>query len=293
MIKKLLFAGALALAFNSMNAQSVIFQDSFETYTDFAISNFGQWTQVDVDGGTTWAITDLEFDNMGYVGAGIIFNNSNATGSAVSNNMNARTGQKALAFFASGANGTEFPNDDWTISPKISLAGAAGSKVELYARGNQVYGPDQFNIAVSSTTNVADFVKVNATPIVPPSSGYTKYEFDLSAYDGQDVYIAINCVTNDGLYLFIDDFKVTAATLAVSDVNKKAVSIYPNPATEVLNLNVDSKINSADIYDLAGKLVKSASVADNKVNVKDLQNGTYVLKVNTEAGSTSHKFIKK
>lgn len=294
MIKKLLFAGALALVFNSMNAQTVIFQDSFETYTDFAIDNFGQWTQEDLDGGTTWSITGVEFENMGYVGAGIIFNNTVTTGDDVSDNMNAKTGQKALAFFASGANSTTYPNDDWTISPKISLAGAAGSKVELYARGNQEYGPDQFNIAVSSTTNVADFTIINATPVVPTSTGYTKYEFDLSAYDGQDVYVAINCVTDDGLYLLIDDFKVTATTLAVSDVNKKSVSIYPNPTTEVLNVNVNAKVNSADIYDLSGKLVRNVTVAsDNKVNVKDLRNGTYVLKVNTEAGSTSHKFIKK
>jgi hypothetical protein len=59
MIKKLLFAGALALAFNSVNAQSVIFEDSFETYTDFAIANVGSWTLRDVDLKTTPVFREL------------------------------------------------------------------------------------------------------------------------------------------------------------------------------------------------------------------------------------------
>ena len=34
---------------NTLKAQTVIFEDSFETYTDFAIANVGNWTLTDVD----------------------------------------------------------------------------------------------------------------------------------------------------------------------------------------------------------------------------------------------------
>ena len=123
------------------------------------------------------------------------------------------------------------------------------------------------------------------------------HTLDLSSFVGQQqIYVAFrhfDCTDQD--FISVDDVTVTASSLmAVSDVNKKSVSTYPNPSTEVLNLNVNSKVSSADIYDLSGKLVRNVTVSsDNKVNVKDLRNGTYVLKVNTEAGSTSHKFIKK
>lgn len=51
-MKKILFslctAGILFSA-NTVKAQTVIFEDSFETYTDFAIANVGNWTLTDVD----------------------------------------------------------------------------------------------------------------------------------------------------------------------------------------------------------------------------------------------------
>jgi hypothetical protein len=295
MIKKLLFAGVLALAFNSVNAQSVIFEDSFETYTDFAYTNgtIGNWTVRDLDLKNSYTINLSTFPNQAIPKAFIVFNKQGITPTVpVSAQFDANTGDKVMACF----NATSSPwNNDWLISPKMKL-GATGNVVSFWAKPiNELYGEEKFNVLVSTTdTNVASFTKVNTTLVVTePVVEYSEYTFNLDAYAGKDVYIAIQCVSDDQFALLVDDFKVTATTLAVSDVSKNSVSIYPNPATEVLNLNVDSKINSADIYDLAGKLVKSASVADNKVNVKDLQNGTYVLKVNTEAGSTSHKFIKK
>lgn len=79
--------------------------------------------------------------------------------------------------------------------------------------------------------------------------------------------------------------------MAVSDVNKKSVSVYPNPTTDYLTFS--QKVNSAEVYDMAGKLVSSPAVVDSKIDVKSLQNGTYVLKINTEAGPITQKFIKK
>ena len=224
-MKKFLLSCSLALGIGA-SAQTTVFFDDFESYPNFTITNFGDWTQTDLDGGTTWALQDVTFPNQGYVGAGIIFNNTLATGTAVSATMNAYSGQKGLYFFASGANSTTYPNNDWTISPKISLTGLSGTnKLELYAKGLQhpSYGPDQFNIAVSTTdTNVSSFTKLNSTPVLPSSTAWTKYEFDLSAYSGQEIYIAINCVTNDGLYLLIDDFKV---------INTPPATVAPDCAT--------------------------------------------------------------
>ena len=44
-----LFATAALCATDVMKAQTVLFEDSFETYTDFAIANVGNWTLTDVD----------------------------------------------------------------------------------------------------------------------------------------------------------------------------------------------------------------------------------------------------
>lgn len=44
------------------SAKSVIFEDSFEGYTDFAITNVGDWTLTDVDKKTT-AFQGIDFPN--------------------------------------------------------------------------------------------------------------------------------------------------------------------------------------------------------------------------------------
>lgn len=296
MIKELLFTGALALAFNSMNAQTVIFEDSFETYTDFAIANVGNWTLRDVDLKTTYGFQGITFPNSGVAKSFQVFN-ANTTVPPLdptdTSDWTARTGDKSMVCFAAAT--TSPLNNDWLISPQITLA-SSGNTVSFWAKSCDAdYGLEKFRVYVSTTgTAVANFTAISNVITTPDDITWYQYTYNLDAYAGQNVYIAIQCTSADQFGFAVDDFKVVGNVLAVSDVDKKAVSIYPNPTTEVLNLNVNAKVNSADIYDLSGKLVRNVTVSsDNKVNVKDLRNGTYVLKVNTEAGSTSHKFIKK
>ncbi|MFV0199055.1 choice-of-anchor J domain-containing protein [Empedobacter falsenii] len=274
---------------------NVIFYDGFEAYDDFVFEDFGDWKQVDLDGGQTWAIEDTTFDNQNYVGAGIIFNNS----AAENGTLPTYKGNKGLYFFASGANGTAYPNDDWSITPKISLDKVKDAKLELYAQGNQIYGPDQFNIGVSTTPNVEDFVFLNSTEIVPPGLTWTKYEFDLSAYEGKEIYLAINCTTDDGLVLMIDEFKVTGTKENLglsSDLSKSKVALYPNPVTNSFELKLDQNYNTSKvkvtIADMTGRKVKSFANAAS-YNVSDLSAGIYVVTVSDGAHTFTQKLIKK
>ena len=80
----------------------------------------------------------------------------------------------------------------------------------------------------------------------------------------------------------------------VSDVEnivaKGEISIYPNPATDVITVTNEG-VNSVAVYSVAGSLV--ASSKSNVVNVANLVKGIYVVKANTEAGVISGQIIKK
>jgi hypothetical protein len=69
--------------------------------------------------------------------------------------------------------------------------------------------------------------------------------------------------------------------------------LYPNPATDVLEINLGSISNTPIIiYDLKGSVVKSISANNKKVmsiDIQDLSNGTYVIK----CGTQHKKFIKQ
>ncbi len=295
-MKRVLLSLAVLAGITTMNAQVTVFTDSFEDYEDFTIENFGAWIQHDVDGGTTWGITELgDFPNVNYVGAGMIFNAS-AIG-ADEDQYGGTTGDKALVFFASGASGSSPQNDDWTVSPLISLADVSNAKLSLNAKAlTTQYGPDQFEIAVSYIgTDVADFDVISS--VIAPLEGYTNYEFDLSEYDGQDIYIAIHCTTNDGLLLLIDDFLVTGdTTVGVSDFNIANASVYPNPVVDTFNLDLSSKFDannvSVTITDMLGKTVMTFNAASS-YNISSLSKGVYMINITDGNYNATQKIVKK
>ena len=47
------------------NAQTTVFEDSFEAYPNFAIANVGNWTLIDVDMNMTYGYPGISFPNMG------------------------------------------------------------------------------------------------------------------------------------------------------------------------------------------------------------------------------------
>ena len=81
--------------------------------------------------------------------------------------------------------------------------------------------------------------------------------------------------------------------LATSNADElKDLSIYPNPATDFVNiLNVRHQIEKVLIFDLSGKQMLSDS--KQKINVSRLPSGVYMLSVKTEAGIRNFKFIKQ
>lgn len=75
-------------------------------------------------------------------------------------------------------------------------------------------------------------------------------------------------------------------SLPLAGINEYAsatqVNIYPNPAQNQIKIDVDAnKVASVQVFDIAGRLVKSFSVtADNTVvNTSDLANGQYSFRV--------------
>lgn len=94
---------------------------------------------------------------------------------------------------------------------------------------------------------------------------------------------------------YIDNIKVyNQALLSVAEkaMNKKAVEIYPNPSSDFIKIRSSGKLKSVEIYDAAGKKVQ-AGLENNRVDIKNLSPGTYLINIRDENGNFSEKFIKK
>ena len=93
----------------------------------------------------------------------------------------------------------------------------------------------------------------------------------------------------------VEDYTLNLTSLAVSNVNKAQVKVYPNPVVDVLNIEADSKVSTVQVFDLTGKVVSSHALnaVKNQVNLSKLTPGVYVVTIQTEKGIQSVKIVKK
>ena len=75
----------------------------------------------------------------------------------------------------------------------------------------------------------------------------------------------------------------------------RTVSLYPNPAQEVLHIQSDGpNLQKVELWDVLGRLVLSNSPTATReilLNIKSLTKGSYVVKIETEAGLQIQKLI--
>jgi len=67
--------------------------------------------------------------------------------------------------------------------------------------------------------------------------------------------------------------------LGVTELEKDNVKIYPNPTADFVHikLNSKSKIEDAQIYDLSGKLIIQANLESEKLDLRSLPQGVYMI----------------
>ncbi len=178
------------------------FFDGFEHYPSFALS-FSPWTLIDGDGSPTYGIQDVDFPNSGYTGSFIIFNPA-YTDPPLTGIWEPRSGDKYAACFAA----RDVPNDDWLISPKIQLG--ENSTLTIWVKSvTDEYGLERFNIGISNTGNsIEDFSIISESPYEEAPVEWTMFEYNIQDYDNQEVYIAINCVSDDAFVFMVDDIIV-------------------------------------------------------------------------------------
>ena len=281
----------------------IIWKDDFECYDPYAISDIGDWLIYDYDGGTTWGANDVDFDNEGYVGAGIIFNYP--LSGTTDDVWNTHQGDQGLYFFASGANSTTFPNDDWMISPEFNVDGVSSPILSFWAKSlTDQYGLDRFQIGIGSTTNPSDFTIISGGGAYEEAPlEWTQYEYDLSAYEGQTVRVGIHCVNNDSFVLQMDEFKVEG-TLGIDDSfiydsEFKIISQENNQFNISLSTTYNENI-SFSVYTISGQTLVFNNISkDSDKYIYDLDmsyaaSGIYLVKMgNSSIGFKTGKIIVK
>ncbi|GGF01283.1 hypothetical protein GCM10011518_08410 [Flavobacterium limi] len=99
------------------------------------------------------------------------------------------------------------------------------------------------------------------------------------------------------LYYIRTSYNTTARMSANSLVEEEAASakltLYPNPVLSELNIDSDKAIQKVEVYNLTGALVNAQQGNNNSIDMSNLANGSYLVKVYTETNVTAKIIIKK
>ncbi|MBL1222503.1 T9SS type A sorting domain-containing protein [Chryseobacterium sp. L7] len=307
---KKLFLFSIVLLSQAAIAQQQVWSNSFDTPADLQ----------------GWTLHDVNNNGNGWVqGQNIYFNGTNALTYGTAGVL-----RYSISLVPTG-NATGFASEnDWIISPQISLEGASGTiNLAAYIGRQRTthfnIGRDLF-IYVSTPEKpvpaLADFqamtVDANGNDIPsqysviagtvdnPFPNDLTQFQediIDISAFAGKKIYIGMWSNRKSGgnnlQNINIDEMAIYASTfLGTKDVKKKEnlTKIEENPVKEFLQLKLNPNFKenktAVTIYNAAGQKILSAQY-NRAVNVASLQAGLYMAEVSDGNTTETLKFIKK
>ncbi|MBW8522694.1 M28 family peptidase [Chryseobacterium chendengshani] len=158
-----------------------------------------------------------------------------------------------------------------------------------------LYSPLQTSM---SNTYASDYIPFeNKGDII---TGFYEYERSFNEHTVNDTFANV-----DPTYVYnvgkasvgaLQHFAVASTTILATDENQgnqlESVKIYPNPAKNILNIDLPDHIKNfnVEITDMSGKLVLK-SENETKINVSNLLNGVYICSLKSENKKIINKIL--
>ncbi|MDY0349224.1 MAG: choice-of-anchor J domain-containing protein [Tenuifilaceae bacterium] len=186
-------------------------------------------------------------------------------------------------------------NNDWLITPLLTLPAGEEIEFSFWAKSQDPAYLESFDIQISTDEGVS-FTKIGYETDI--SASYTKYSYDLSGYAGQNVHIAIVCVSVNKFFLYVDDISCATKESTYSPIIPLEFNIiaYPNPFTNNLTIESDKGIRRIVITNINGQVVIQKHIngeISKQINTQKLGSGLYLLQViDINRKSTHIKLVK-
>jgi hypothetical protein len=176
--------------------------------------------------------------------------------------------------------------------------GSSWSTVGTWARGTSF---ENNNFYVASVT-------LDASNVNFSSNSAIRFQCDASA-NADQIYIdqvtvtasAGTLIENSEIVTTISEIELDNQVNPVSiesEIDYKfemeKIKVFPNPATDILNISATSEINTLNIISVSGQVVKVLNQTELKesINISDLNPGVYYILIETEGEFIPKKFVK-
>ena len=157
------------------------------------------------------------------------------------------------------------------IGARIEVTTAAGTQIRDVRNGEGF----RFLSTLNTHVGVGDATNIDNITVRWPSGIVDSFD---------DVAVDQVITIYEGLPLSVDE-----------QTNEVNLTVYPNPATEILQLDYRTPLNDAQysIYNLNGALIDSGTVVNKQINVAALASGAYIVKIEVDGSSLNKQFLKR
>jgi hypothetical protein len=193
--------------------------------------------------------------------------------------------------------------NNWMFSRGVNLTAGSNVTITYYVSnfqsastttGNLDFTVGDSQTAASQTTillsetglNISAFTQktVNFTP---PTTGVYYFGFRNFTPTATGTHAII-----------VDNFTVTEVLGTSHNELDAHFSVFPNPTKNILNISnsMDASIQAIELSDINGRSIKNIKVADlneTQLNISDISQGVYMLRIATDRGTLVKKVIKE
>lgn len=263
----------------------------------------------DVPEGETYSIKGLEANFVRYsYGCDVyLYNNNNGKpGSLITSFTNVQfTSQTEIGILG----------EDSVYEVKLDLPTSSQLSAGKYWVALNAQGPLIYWESTSDDSTAVSYTTTNQGNSWVPNQGYNgvfKMVFECDGSEGVEASlvsglasgsefpVGTTVVTHNIMYnqTVIDtcSFSVTVEnTMGIDEVNKTSVMIYPNPATDTMNISHNDEISHICIYDLSGREVYKQVIEDKSATIttSHLASGVYILNSYIGDKMDTIKIVKK
>jgi len=160
-------------------------------------------------------------------------------------------------------------------------------------------------IVIDYSTDGTTFTNAGlANPTMPLTADYQLFETDFSAIEAVNNnanfkvrlrFYGDNLTVDNGNRVTFNNFsaKGVEMPLSIPENTSLIFKVYPNPASEVLNINHSYSDVTFNLFTIDGKIIKAGNLENQQINISDLQSGIYLLQLNSEGKSEVKKIVKR
>ncbi len=202
-------------------------------------------------------------------------------------------------------------NEDWFVSSTESQDGSYGGQ-----SGN-IGDSQKSTISIDFSCDVAGTISFYKKVSSEPNYDYLKfyingnlqdewsgedtwseetYSASIGSYNLKWEYSKDVSVSNGSDAAWIDNITFPGnSSMAVTDIATNPIKIFPNPAQDIIYIDLQDAINLSliEIFNQTGKIIKKVNSYQNRsaINLSNLANGIYICKIRTDKTVEFAKFI--